>query len=208
MSTITATCTCGSIGRTDLRQCPDHFYIWNGDVRLTSVGRIAGLSFPLDPSIPTDVLENARDRGSEVDKLFAAYCLGKLRAIPSGTRNDARDLFLKAMKWFDRQRFKKVEVQVLLGVSDYGGVLDFRFDGIPCDLKCTYNVEESAKMQVAGYVDLCGYNGGHILHVTERYAEPRLVNILMEEVDDWRVMLAHWRMLKRRGVFKKEEARV
>lgn len=191
-------CLCGSIGRTDLRQCPEHFHLWSGDARLTSVGRIVAQSFPLDPSIPAEVLNNARDRGSEVDKLFGAYVLGQLKTIPAGTRLDSQRLFMKAKGWFDKQRFRTVEVQVLLGDTDHGGVLDFRFDGVPCDLKCTYNVEESAKMQVAGYIDLCGYNGGYILHVTERFTEAKLVNVLQPEIDDWRLMLAHWRMVQRR----------
>jgi hypothetical protein len=77
-------------------------------------------------------------------------------------------------------------------------VLDFRFDGVPCDLKCTYSVEETAIMQVAGYACLDGKNGGHILHITERFKEPKLVNILDTELRDWRIMLAHWRMVQRR----------
>lgn len=196
---LDANCQCGSIGRTDLRQCPTHFHIWAGDRRLTSVGSIIRVCWPPPAQLPpADVLENARDRGAEVDKLFAAYVLGKLTKIPAGTRTDARDLFLKLMKWYGRQNFKTVEVQVLLGGEDYGGVLDFRFDGIPCDLKATYNVETTAVMQVAGYAALCGYNGGHILHVTERFPDVRLVTVHSEDIADWNVMLNHWRMLQRR----------
>lgn len=193
-----APCDCASIGKSaELWQCP-HFRIFRGDRRLTSVGRIVSASFPLDPKIPADVLESARERGSEVDALFGAYVLGKLAKIPAGTRNDSRDLFLKAKAWYDRQSFKTVEVQVLLGGDDYGGVLDFRFDGIPLDLKCTYNVEVSARIQVAAYAVLSNQIDGEILHVTERFAEARLVTLNGDDLHDFEISLAHWRMKERR----------
>lgn len=205
-----ATCCCieWDKSNTGIRQCPEHFRIFNGDKRLTSVGRIVGASFPLPPGIPADVLESARERGSEVDRLFAAYVLGNLKAIPAGTRNDSRELFLKAKAWYDRQNFKAIEVQVLLGCEDHGGVLDFRFDGVPLDLKCTYNVEHSARMQVAAYGRLDwdanadtpdDVPNGNILHVTERYKEARLVPLVREDFHDWEIILRHFRMLQRRG---------
>lgn len=191
-------CECGSIGRTDLRQCPEHFHLWLGDKRLASIGSIIRQVWPPPASPPPpEVLENARDRGSEVDKLFADYVRGTLTAIPAGTRQDARALFLKLQKWYDAQNFRKAEVQVLLGDTDHGGVLDFAFDGIPVDLKCTYNVEQTAIMQVAGYSKLYGAEG-MILHVTERFPTPKLVKLGRADFDDWETMLAHWRMLTRR----------
>ena len=196
---ITDSCSCGSVGRSDLRQCPSHFHIWSGDRRLASVGSIIRSCWPApEKPIPADILENARDRGDVTDKLFGAYCLGRLTKIPRGTRQDAVALFKKLQDWFDAQNFKDVHVQVLLGSEDYGGVLDFRFDGVPVDLKCTYDVQQTAIMQVAAYAALDGTNGGHILHVTERFKEPKLVNVLGEEIKDWHTMLAHWRMIQRR----------
>lgn len=192
-----AACQCGSIGRKDLWQC-EHFRIFNGGTRLTSVGRIVGASFPIDPSIPKDTLENARDRGSEVDMLFAKWLRGELDAVPVDMRKDARDLFVKVTRWFNQQSFKSVEVQVLLGCEDYGGVVDFRFDGIPYDLKATYDVNQSAIMQVAGYADLCKSGGGYILHVTERYAQAKVVPLVQRDFDDWALLRDHWRMVKRR----------
>lgn len=192
-----APCDCASIGKpAELWQCP-HFHIFRGDRRLTSVSRIVGASFPLPPGIPPDVLESARERGSEVDALFAAYVLGKLDRIPAGTRNDSRDLFLKAKAWYDRQSFKTVEVQVLLGTDDYGGVLDFRCDGVPLDLKCTHRVEHSARMQVAAYGALC-MRESFILHVTERLKEAHIVALTQEDASDWDIILEHWRMQVRR----------
>lgn len=191
-------CSCGSIGRTDLRQCPVDFHLWNGDRRLASVGSIVRGSFPLDPSIPADVLENARDRGDVADKLFAAYVLGKLDRIPGSTRRDSYLLFEKLRHWYDRQKFKTVEVQVLLGGEDHGGILDFSFDGYPVDLKCTSKIENSHRMQTALYALLSGVRCGALLHATERISEPRLVPLDAADFDDSEIMLAHWRMVKRR----------
>ncbi len=209
---MTCTCTTFDPNDTGVRQCPEHFKLWRGAVRLTSVSRIVGASFPLPPGIPPDVLESARERGEQVDKLFASYVLGKLKAFPVGTREDSRRLFDKAADWYDKQSFKRVEVQVLLGCEDYGGVLDFRFDGVPLDLKATYNVEQSARMQVAAYTVLDPVNnknhdvlrkpGDHqafILHVTDRFKEARVIPLAQEDFADWSTILAHWRMLQRRG---------
>lgn len=192
------TCSCGSIGSTELRQCPEHFHIWNGDRRLTSVGSIIRTCWHQGPMPPADVLENARDRGSVVDGLVADYVRGKPFKIPAGTRTDAIELFYKVRNWFDAQHFHDAQVQVVLGDTDYGGVLDFRFDGVPVDLKATYNVEPTAVMQVAGYTDLCGESVGGILHVTERFSSPRWIPITADDIEDWRTMLKHWRMLQRR----------
>ncbi len=196
---VEATCTCGSIGRQDLRQCQEHHHIWRGDRRLASIGSIVYASFPRDPTIPPAVLENARDRGSETDRLFAAYVRGELQAIPAGTRKDSLALFLKLQKWYDRQNFKTVEVQVLLGGEDHGGVLDFIFNGMPIDLKATAKVEHSHRIQTALYSWLIDQRAhGAILHVTERLAEPRLVPLTGEDFTDAEIILAHWRMLQRR----------
>jgi hypothetical protein len=192
-------CTCDSIGRTDLRQCPEHHHIWRGDRRLRSVGSLIKDVFPLDPSIPADRLENARDRGSEVDVLFARWVKGELNGIPPDTRHDSRDLLKKIVAWFNRQNFSTAEVQVLLGGDDHGGVLDFRFDGLPVDLKCTYNVLHTHRLQVAAYATLGGSEAGAILHVTERLKEPKLVPLKTEDYSDWRVLLEHWRMVERRA---------
>lgn len=195
----TTLCTCDSLGRTDLRQCPDHFHLWRADKRLTSVGRIIHASFPMDPTIPAAVLENARERGSEVDALFSKYVIGNLRAIPAGTRQDSLALFEKLQNWYDRQNIGLALSQVLLGDTDHGGIVDLIFDSVPVDLKCTYNVETAHRLQTAAYSDLHGENhSSYVLHVTERFKEPRIVPLEQQDYDDWRTMLAHWRMTQRR----------
>lgn len=208
-ATISATCCCGSIGRTDLRQCAEHFHIWNGDKRLASVGRIIRDCWPAPERMPpADVLENARHRGEQTDDLFSAYVLGRLTCIPAGTRKDVYDpngdgLLQKLMRWFDKQRFTSVQAQVLLGGTDHGGVMDLRLDGMAVDLKSVYDIDAKHIMQVAGYHQIdplaTASKGAAILHVTERYKEPRLIPLESRDYDDWLVMLAHWRMLQRRA---------
>ncbi len=207
---IPATCTCGGL-IPGLRQCPEHHRIFDGPKRLVSVSRIIKTFIPL-PDIPADVMENARHRGDQCDKLFADYVRGTLRTIPAGTRLDVYDpvekngLLQKLIKWFDKQGFKKVEVQVLLGGEDHGGILDFRFDGMPTDLKATYDVSASHRLQVAGYHQIDPYatakKGAAVLHVTERYTEARLIPLEFDDYDDWLRMLETYRMLSRRGIVK------
>jgi hypothetical protein len=193
-------CCCGSIGRTDLRQCPEHHHIYRGDVRLTSVGRIVRQFFPISPDIPPEKLENARLRGESVDQLFSAYVIGKLDRIPAGTRVDVCNLLTKLITWFNRQNFKKVESQVLIGDDEVGGVADLIFDDMIVDLKATYDVSDSHKLQVAGYVDVTGHKDvGAVLHVTERFAEPRLFGVFDDEVEDFRMLRNAYRVLQRRS---------
>lgn len=195
-------CRCEEI-TLDAIQCPEHYRLWKGGRRLVSVGSIIRASFPMDPSIPPDKLENARERGEQVDRLFAAYVMGKLTKIPAGTRCDASDLFLKLRMWFDRQNFSKVEAQVVLGDDDHGGVLDLRLNGTPMELKATYNIESTHRLQLAGYCTLLRDGmvvpRGHILHVTERYEEPRMVPLERQDYEDWDALLACHRMVKRRS---------
>ena len=191
------TCRCEEI-TAEVIQCPEHFRLYRGGRRLASVGSIIRASFPMDPSIPPDKLENARERGEQVDRLFCAYVTGMLERIPAGTRSDARDLFLKLRVWFDRQDFHSVDSQIVLGDHDHGGVLDLRLDGVPVDLKATYNVEHTHRLQVAAYCDLDGGKHGRILHVTERYSEPRLIDLDPGDYQDWRILLDHRRLQERR----------
>lgn len=201
MSTVAvaAACVCGSIGRTDLRQCPEHFRIWDGDVRLTSVGRIVRHFFPMDPKIPPDVLENARERGDEVDRLFTEYVDQGFVRVPAGTRRDSKDLLVKLVKWFGDQGFTDVQTKPVLGRDPVGGVCDFIFDGVLYELKSTYNVEATHRLQLGGYMHI-GLMPGRVLHVTERHATPRVIAADDSDVADFRDLLAAYQVLEKRGV--------
>ena len=205
----TAECTCGVIA-AEVHQCQEHFRLWRHGKRLTSVSRIIGAILPTDWSkIDAAVLENARHRGEQVDRLFSAYVLGNLSEYPVGTRNDAMVLFERLQEWYDRQNFKSVQAQVVLGCEDHGGVMDLRLDGVPVELKATSRIEESHLMQTACYAYLDGGTDWHrksasILHVTERQAKARLIPLMPEDFRDWKIMLAAWRMIQRRKPSKGE----
>lgn len=205
MSTVTvpANCCCGSIGRTDLRQCPVDFHIWNGDVRLVSVGRVLRTFFPL-PKIAPEILEEARLRGQQVDDLFCRWLTNNLRMLPSNTRFDSRDLFQKLTKWWDRQNFKHVGVQVLVGNTRHGGKCDLLLDDIVVDLKCTSKIEESHKLQVVAYYEILKsmgrkVTGCAILHVNKN-KDPELVPLEpMPLVHDWIKLSDAYEVMERRG---------
>jgi hypothetical protein len=222
MTTAAQSACCCEHVTLEVTQCPEHYRLWRGGKRLKSVGSIIRESFPGEPctymfrddwkclgvgysnhdeTCPIGkAVKNAMHRGKEVDKLFAEYVRGGLRRIPAGTREDAAALFLKLQKWYDAQNFTTIAVQYILGDTDHGGVVDFIFDGVPVDLKCTYNIEHTSRLQVAAYSDLCLYPlHGLILHVTGRFDAPKLVELRKQDVDDWRMLLDCWRMVKRRA---------
>lgn len=192
------TCLCAPHVTEGLRQCPEHFSLWDNGVRLTSVGRIVGM-FPQEPCnqcgmpIYSDhvagcrvkaAIENAKERGSEVDVLFGQYVTGRLSKIPAGTREDVRSLFMKLKVWFDAQNYSSVESQVIVSDGEVGGILDLRVDGMILDLKCTYDVSPTHGIQVGGYVTLekRDVRGAGILHVTERFAAPRLIPLDVDTI--------------------------
>ncbi len=215
MSTVAVPvdCVCGSIGRTDLRQCPEHFHLWNGDRRLTSVSRIVGL-LPQEPcnacgsqsyrdhaaGCPVLVqIENAQARGKQVDSLFSAYVIGKLDRIPAGTRTDARDLFLKLKGWFDKQKFTKVESQVVVGDDEVGAIIDIRVDRCIYELKSVYSLTVAHRLQAAGQLDLdMDADDVKLLHISERFDQPKVVDLTEEDGDDFRTLRAAYRVIQRR----------
>lgn len=213
MSTVTipATCECGSIGRSDLRQCPEHRYLWRGDRRLASVTSITSL-LPQKPCNDCgaqsyrdhrdncrvfEKIENARIRGSQVDEIFCALITRKLACIPGGTRQDARDLVKKLVAWFQRQDFEKVETQVLVGDDEVGGLIDLRCDGHIFEVKATYEIGHAHILQAAGYGTLDNTNAS-VLHVTERYAEPKEYELKTQDYEDWQTLRGFWKMAQRR----------
>lgn len=202
-------CTCGVVTE-DVFQCEADHRLWRHGKRLTSVSRIIDSIMPTAwDAIPADKLENARRRGAEVDSIFCDLIVGKITDYPVGTHDDSMRLVDKLVTWFDKQNFKSVQTQVVLGCHDHGGVMDLRLDGMRVDLKATYNVETTAKLQVAGYAALDCAEGelfnAAILHVTERYAEPKLTELAASDYSDWRIMLDCWRMVQRRKPSKDAE---
>lgn len=216
---IQATCSCGSIGRTDIRQCPEHFHIWNGDKQVTSVGKVLRL-WPQKPCNACGAqsyrdhregcpvfakIENAQDRGKEVDALFSAYVVGKLQRIPAGTRKDVwkteppfDGLLQKLIKWFDKQGFKNAEAQVLVADNEIGGIMDLRLDGLRADLKSVYNIEDKHLLQTAAYAELDHAEDAAVIHVTERFKEPKIIEITPDDFHDWFAVRSLWSVVQRR----------
>ena len=203
---IPATCTCGNI-LPELRLCPDHHRYFRAGRELASVTKVIRETWPIKPdfsSAPPGVLEHARERGVDADVLFSAYVNGALTKIPRGTWHDARDLFYKLKDWWDARPAceKPGRAQVMLADDEIAGTCDLiTADSQIIDIKATYNLEATYPIQVGAYADLCGnkYAALAILHVTARFATPRLIELdRQQSVEDWRLIRAMWRMMKRR----------
>lgn len=179
MVTSEAICVCSEwdATKTDVRLCePCHRY-WRGNKRLVSVSYLIGATWP----VPADfsrarpaVLENARDRGIDVDRLLTLELRGQLGdSYPLGTREDSIELFEKLMGWW-HGRFSDAETQVLLADEQVAGMCDIIADGWILDLKTTYNLEPYYELQVGMYALL--YEAMHgelpkgigIIHLTKR----------------------------------------
>lgn len=211
MSTVLAsTCCCGSIGApADLRQCADHHRYWKGDKELISVTKIVKGTWPIKPDFSRakpEVLENARDRGIVVDDLFSAYVRGALERIPRGTREDAVQLFFKLRRWWDGRKHTEPRSQVMLSDDEVAGTCDVLDGGWIWDLKSTYNIEITYPIQVAAYAELHFATFGRhvkgvgIIHVSERFPEPKIIKLELSEVmQDWMTLRTMYQLVQRRS---------
>lgn len=197
--------------RPDVIFKPDSHQYFRGDRELTSVSKVLRSVWPIKPSwdkVDPAVIENARDRGIEVDGLLSRYALGELKAIPAGTREDSRDLFLKARAWVDvALEAGPVRSQVILADETIAGTCDFIVAGPTiADLKCTYDVELSYPLQLGLYALLYeeqygkAVEGIGIIHVTKRYPTPKWISLDVEECKrDARLIRDTWNMAQRRA---------
>lgn len=206
-----ATCYCSSIGAdaAKVRFCPDCHKYWRGDKQLSSVSKVLRTIWPLKPDFSKakpEVIENARDRGVVADQLFSLYVIGGLDRIPRGTRQDSVELFFKARRWWDNRKHGEVRSQVILADQDLAGTCDIQDDDDILDLKCTYDIEATYPLQLGAYGELFystyqrPVKSLTILHVTERYAEPKVIKIdLASTLQDWAVIRDMWRLVQRRS---------
>lgn len=175
-----------------------HSY-YRGDKRLTSVTQVLKV-LPYDYiGVDEARVENARDRGEEVDRLACAYVVGQLSAIPAGTREDAADLFERLfMPWWDKQGFRKVEVQKIVTDGEIAGSCDIKADGVIIDVKSTYDLLPKHRLQVAGYGDL--ENDGSdtiLLHLSKRLKAAKVVGVSLSDRHDWRTVRQFWELSQR-----------
>jgi hypothetical protein len=186
---------------------PCHKY-WRGDKQIASVSSVLRGVWPIRPDYSKakpEVIENARDRGVAVDELFSAYVNGTLDRIPAGTRKDAVRLFHKVRGWWDSHKRKEARSQVILADNEIAGTCDILADDWIWDLKSTYNVEPTYPLQVAAYGELHFATFGRpvkglgIIHVTERFPEPKIIKIPMDEaLQDWMAVRTMWSLVRRR----------
>lgn len=183
-----------------------HTY-YRGDKRLTSITGMMKRTWPAPKdfeSAPEWRVENARERGVEVDMLFSAYLNGRLHEIPSGTREDSAELFMRLIRWWEKRPQVVARAQVILADDELAGTADIVPPQAVYDLKTTYNLEPTYRVQVGGYCHLYQAQYGElprecgIVHLTERFPEPKFVPLdVLTVVSEFRVVRDMWRLTQR-----------
>lgn len=210
-------CNCGTPAKIDPWQC-EHYHVWRGPFRLSSVGRILREVWPVKPSwdqVDPSVIENARERGQEVDALFSDWINGTLTQIPAGTREDAVARFSALRKWWIDRDMPAAKAQVLLADDELCGVADVVTGGI-YDVKNTAQIESTYSLQLGGYADLYEKQHGTlpssvgVIHVTQPKDKPVSVRLLefevMTAVSEWRLLRQMWNLVTRKSPKRRDDA--
>lgn len=210
MSTVLAACCCDTLSSTVVR-CEEHHRYFRDGKELTSVTKVLKSTWPVKPDFSRAdpaVIENARDRGKEVDALFSSYVNGTLWIVPMGTRRDSWELLDRLIKWWDRLGVK-AQAQVILADDEVAGTCDIKPPSIIWDLKCTYNIEATYPVQLGMYAILDSHATGKlpgelgIIHCTERFKEPKLIDVPMSDaMHDAEIVRQMYRLVSRRGGWK------
>ncbi len=194
-----------------VRFCDECHRYWRGDKELVSVSKVLRSTWPFKPNYDAakpEVIENARDRGVVVDSLFTSYLRGQLQTIPRGTRADAVDLFFRLKRYWDGRKHGTVTAQVILADNAVAGqcdVIDDDGEAWIYDLKATHDIEPMYQLQLGAYASLYfetfkrPVKGIGIIHVTKRFAAPKLIKIdLHEALSDWVTLRSTYEMAVRR----------
>jgi len=190
---------------------PDQHRYYRGLQELVSVTKVIRETWPVKPSwdgVDQAVIDNARERGVEVDQLFTGWINGTLRSIPAGTREDAVERFLELRKWWlATHGDAQVSAQVILADDEIAGQVDV-LGGFIYDLKNTAQIETTYSMQLGAYADLHEKQFGKlpsglgVIHVTQAKDKPvkvRLVEFdVMIAVNEWRLLRQFWQMVRRK----------
>lgn len=207
----TSLCCCQSIGADPavVRFCGEHHSYRRGDKKLLSVSKVLRTAWPFPPDFSKAdprVIENARDRGCEVDVLFSAYVTGQLKSIPQGTRKDAVELFFKVKRWWDSHKHGEVRAQAILADDDVAGTCDVLDDDCIYDLKSTHAIEPMYHLQLGAYAALHfatfqrPAKSVAIIHVTKRYPAPKIIKLEpVEVIQDWMLLRDAYFMAVRRN---------
>jgi hypothetical protein len=181
---------------------------------LTSVTKVVRETWPVKPSwdgVDQAVIDNARDRGVEVDALFSGWINGTLRSIPAGTREDAKERFQALRAWWAGSQFTGLpcSAQVILADDEIAGQSDVIPGGWILDLKNTAAIESTYSMQLGGYADLYEKQHGRlpsglgVIHVTQAKDKPVSVKLVqfevMTAVSEWRLLRQFWGLVQRKS---------
>ncbi len=201
-------CTLWDTKDTSVRFCAEHHRYHRGPKQLVSVSKVLRSTWPIVPDFSAakpEVIENARDRGVVVDQLFSSYVMGGLDRIPRGTRQDSVELFFKVRRWWDNRKHGQVQSQAILADEEIAGTCDVLDDDEIYDLKCTYEIEKTYPLQLAAYGQLHfstfqkPVKSLNIIHVTKRYAEPKIIKVdIPSTLQDWMTLREMYRMVQRR----------
>jgi hypothetical protein len=201
-------CNCGFADVSPVVQlCPCHRY-WRDGKELTSVSAVLKRFIPVDYSaVDPGVLENARERGVEVDQLFCQYLAGKLDAIPAGTRSDSAKLLERLIAWWSKQGYSHAETQVIVADDDFAGTLDIFVDGVIIDLKTVSKFQPTYELQVGAYGELMqrpsfGVSSLGVLVVNAR--EITYHDVPITAIRDWRLLAETYLMAQRRKLWQEK----
>jgi hypothetical protein len=194
----------------------EHRY-FRGLQELASVTKVIRETWPIKPSwdgVDMAVVENARDRGIEVDLLFCSWLSGTLTAIPLGTRTDALDRFAALRTWWNKFKVTSVpNTQLILADDEIAGTCDLavNVNGLPWifDLKNTSQLETTHSIQLGAYGELYRAQYGvlpaglGVIHVTQPKDKPASVKVFEYEVgtalSDWQLVRQMWNLVRRKG---------
>lgn len=216
MQTYTeTTCSCESIGRSDLRMCPDHHRYWRGDKELTSVSKIIRSCWPVKKNfedVPPEILEHARERGVRIDAYFTKYVdTGRVR-IAAGEWREVVVGLQAVIDWYDARVHSLREVgfiaetQVMLADDTVAGTTDLLFHplGQIYDLKCVSALDPTYDIQIGAYADMHGgISEGYLIQckIDAKNLQARVTCMpvdIKQAVCDWRHMKQVWLAAQRR----------
>lgn len=176
-----------------------HIY-QRGMQTLPSVTQVIKAVFPdeLADVHPAHV-ENARERGIEVDRLLSAWLAGAGN-IPADTREDSVELFRKLIAWWP---LGEAKTQVILANHELAGTVDIMPPKCVYDLKTTYNVPKYAPLQLGGYCHLYEAEYGRlpekcgVIHLTKRQAPKVTEYDVSRVVSEFRLLFDYWKLVQR-----------
>ncbi len=221
------TCTCQTVEAVPvIRLCQDHHCYWYGDQRRTSISGVMKRVWPVKPSwdsqdTPDSVkrkVENARERGQQVDEMFSQWVVGNLKVLPptingAGRRDDAVERLSALMDWWNSRPFGEVNyvaTQKIVHDDELAGTIDLVLNcgEYILDLKNTSSIETTHSLKLGAYADLHQRMHGRKvrvigdIHVTKKRDEPVKVKFREYELsialNEWQKVREFWSLVRRK----------